>query len=166
MQRTVDVKNICTPHKDTHTLLHERMHAYTKVHHCAVQDLYVCKSEFGLSGRWQSCIYAFVCIVCVCASYYVYAYACVCMLAAKCGEQEEEEARWFKGVFIYSLPSGPLWFQGDMATLVLGPLALVSLWPAFALPKPSTFLASCCPLFLFLLFRLWIWLSFSQCFLS
>lgn len=72
------------------------------------------------------------------------------MLAAKRGEQEEEEARWLEGVFIYSLPSGPLWFQGDMATLVLGPLALVCLWPALALPKPLAlnFLALCCPLFL------------------
>ena len=71
--------------------------------------------------------------MCVCQFLYVYAYACVCMLAAKRGEQEEEEARWLEGVFIYSLPSGPLWFQGNMTTLVLGPLALVCLWPALAL---------------------------------
>lgn len=74
---------------------------------------------------------------------------CVCVLAAKRGEQEEEEAKWLEGVFIYSLPSGLLWFQGDMATLVLGPLALVWLWPASALPKPSAlnFLALFCSLF-------------------
>lgn len=79
----------------------------------------------------------------------VRACACVCVLAPKRGEQEEEEAKWLEGVFIYSLPRGLLWFQGDMATLVLGPLALVRLWPASALPKPSAlnFLALFCPLF-------------------
>lgn len=73
----------------------------------------------------------------------------MCVLAAKRGEQEEEEAKWLEGVFIYSLPSGLLWFQGDMATLVLGPLALVWLWPPSALPKPSAlnFLARLCSLF-------------------
>lgn len=37
---------------------------------------------------------------------------CVCVLAAKQGEQEEEEARWLEGVFIYSSPSGLGGFKG------------------------------------------------------
>lgn len=81
-----------------------------------------------------SCIYAFVCIVCVRVP------ACVCVCVG-CGEQAEEEAGWLEGVFIYLLPSGLRRFRRDMATLVLGLLALVCLWPGSArlgsaLPKP------------------------------
>lgn len=64
----LDVKTttfVCT-NTHTHTLLHKNLH--------------VCESEFVLSGRWQSCIYAFVCIVyvrvpvslCVCICMCVY----------------------------------------------------------------------------------------------
>lgn len=61
------------------------------------------------------------------------------------------------GVYLF-ITQRPPWFQGDMATLVLGPLALVCLWPALALPKPSALTSSalCSSLFLllFILFLL------------
>lgn len=55
------------------------------------------------------------------------------------------------GVYLF-ITQRPQRFQGDMATLVLGPLALVCLWPALALPKPSALTSSalCSPIFLLL----------------
>lgn len=99
-----------------------------------------------------------ICVYCLraCASFYVF--VCVCMCVG-CKTRRAGRGRGYMvggGVYLF-ITQRPWRFQGDMATLVLGPLALLCLWPALALPKPSALTSSalCSTLFvpLFLFFR-------------
>lgn len=131
-----------------HQLMHMNNHRDSDA-----QNLKVCECVFWLSSRWQSCMYAFVCIVYV--NVPVSVCVCICMRACVCiGCQMWRAGRGRGymvrgGVYLF-ITQRPPRFQGDMATLVLAPLALVCLWPALALPKPSalTFCALSSCLFL------------------
>lgn len=114
----------------------------------------------------HACMHLCVLFMCMCQFLCVYAFAFVCI---GCQMWRAGRGRGYMvgGGFYLFITQWPPWFQGDMATLVLGPLALVWLWPALALPKPSafTFSALCSCLFL-LFFCTWILFRLSLLILS
>lgn len=109
--------------------------------------------------RPMAVMHVCICVHCLCAcasfSMCMHMHACVCWLPNVESRKRKRLDGW-RGVYLF-ITQRPPWFQGDMATLVLGPSALVCLWPALALPKPSA-LTSSAPFsllrLLFILFHL------------
>lgn len=113
----------------------------------------------------HACMHSCALYMCMCQFLCVYKFAFVCV---GCQMRRARRGRGYVvgGHVCLFITQWPPWFQGDMATLVLGPLALVWLWPALALPKPSalTFSALCFCLFHLFFFTLGSCLDFHLCY--
>lgn len=143
---------------------HEHAHTHTTL-------LHVCASEFGLSGRWQSCIYAFVCIVYACAGYSMCMHMhvqCVHVCARTCvrwlpnvESRKRKRLNGWRGCLFIHYPAAFCGFRGTWQHLSWALQRWSVCGPASALPKPSalSFLALfsilsvlCCLQFCALLF--------------
>lgn len=130
------------------------------------KNLHVCESVFGLSGRWQSCMYAFVCIVYVSVPVF-----CMCMHMCVCVsvcwlpnvEKRKRLDGWRRCLFIHypaaSVVSGghgntcPAPFSTGLFVACSGPAKAFSSHLLCSPLFPSAFYSS-------------PWLSFSVAFLS